>query len=29
VDVPALGRFGHALAGLAILMCGVLVKIGL
>lgn len=25
---PALGRFGHALAGLAILMCGVLVKVG-
>lgn len=29
VQVPAVGRFGHALAGLAILMCGVLVKIGL
>jgi hypothetical protein len=28
VNVPALGRFGHALAGLAILMCGVLVKVG-
>ena len=29
VQTPALGRCGHALAGLAILMCGVLVKIGL
>jgi hypothetical protein len=29
VQMPALGRFGHALAGIAILMCGVLVKIGL
>lgn len=29
VQTPALGRFGHALAGLAILTCGVLVKIGL
>lgn len=29
VQVPAVGRCGHALAGLAILMCGMLVKIGL
>ncbi|MEI7780784.1 MAG: hypothetical protein WCJ18_02525 [Planctomycetota bacterium] len=29
VHVPPLGRFSHALAGLAILMCGVLVKSGL
>ncbi|MFM7136847.1 MAG: hypothetical protein ACKO1M_07230 [Planctomycetota bacterium] len=29
VQLPGLGRFGHALAGLAILMCGVLVKVGL
>jgi sulfite exporter TauE/SafE len=29
VQVPTLGRFGHAMAGLAILACGVLVKIGL
>lgn len=29
VHVPPVGRFSHALAGLAILMCGVLVKIGL
>lgn len=29
VQVPALGRFGHVLAGLAILICGVLVKVGL
>lgn len=29
MHVPPLGRYGHALAGLAILMCGVLVKIGL
>lgn len=28
MHVPALGRYGHALAGLAIVMCGVLVKIG-
>lgn len=28
VQVPAMSRFGHALAGLAILMCGVLVKVG-
>jgi sulfite exporter TauE/SafE len=29
VRVPPVGRFSHALAGLAILMCGLLVKIGL
>lgn len=29
VRVPAVGRFSHALAGLTILLCGVLVKIGL
>lgn len=29
MHVPALGRYAHALAGLAIVMCGVLVKIGL
>jgi nickel/cobalt exporter len=29
VHVPPVGRFSHALAGLAILMCGLLVKIGL
>lgn len=29
VHLPGLGRFSHALAGLAILMCGVLVKVGL
>lgn len=29
VHVPAVGRFGHALAGLAILVCGGLVKVGL
>lgn len=29
LQVPGLGRFGHALAGFAILLCGVLVKVGL
>jgi nickel/cobalt exporter len=29
VPAPAVGRFGHAIAGLAILGCGVLVKVGL
>jgi nickel/cobalt exporter len=29
VPLPSLGRFSHALAGLAILVCGVLVKVGL
>ncbi len=29
VQLPALARCGHALAGLAILLCGVLVKVGL
>ena len=28
VHLPPIGRFGHALAGLAILVCGVLVKVG-
>jgi hypothetical protein len=29
VHLPVLRRFDHALAGLAILVCGVLVKVGL
>lgn len=29
MHVPALGRYGHALAGLAILVCGTLMKSGL